>query len=55
MDLAAGLYECFDGEPVGGWDDKLTDHELDLMCGVYKIFTGEPSSIPITAMANQPL
>lgn len=55
VDLAAGLYERFDGEPVGGWDDKLTDHELDLMCGVYKIFTGEPSSIPITAMANQPL
>lgn len=57
VDVAAGLYERFDGEPVGGWDDKLTDHELDLMCGVYKIFTGEPSacSIPITVMANQPL
>ncbi|KZP19820.1 hypothetical protein FIBSPDRAFT_743283 [Athelia psychrophila] len=39
VDVAAGLYERFDGEPVGGWDDKLTDHELDLMCGVYKIFT----------------
>lgn len=41
VDMETGLYERFDGEAVGGWDDKLTDDELDLVCGVYKIFTGE--------------
>ncbi|KZP04089.1 hypothetical protein FIBSPDRAFT_767968, partial [Athelia psychrophila] len=38
-ELDSGLYERFDGELVGGWDDKLTNDELDLICGVYKIFT----------------
>lgn len=45
VDVASGLYKRFDGETVGGWDDKLTDDELDLICGVYKIFTGEPSQL----------
>lgn len=40
VDVEAGLYERSDGDAVGGWDDKLTDDELDLICGVYKIFTG---------------
>lgn len=41
VDLAAAIYERFDGEPVGGWDDQLTDAELNLICGVYRIITGE--------------
>lgn len=47
VDLDSGLYERFDGEPVGGWDDKLTNDELDLICGVYKIFLGESNTSSI--------
>lgn len=53
-ELDSGLYERFDGELVGGWDDKLTNDELDLICGVYKIFTGEPNlSSILPLMANE--
>ncbi|KZP09770.1 hypothetical protein FIBSPDRAFT_759510 [Athelia psychrophila] len=34
------MYERFDGDAEGGWDDQLTENELNLMSGVYKIFTG---------------
>lgn len=49
VDVGSGLYERFDGDPVGGWDDELADDELDLVCGVYKIFTSEadPSSMMV--------
>ncbi|KZP13388.1 hypothetical protein FIBSPDRAFT_897426 [Athelia psychrophila] len=30
--LDSGLYERFDGEAAGGWDDNLTHDELDLIC-----------------------
>lgn len=41
VDLSAAVYERFEGEPVGGWDDQLTENELNLICGVYRIFAGE--------------
>lgn len=41
LDLPSALYERFDGEPVGGWDDDLNPNELNLICGVYRIFTGK--------------
>lgn len=47
VDLPLAMYQCFDGESIGGWDDQLRDDELDLMCGVYRIFT---SALPIPSM-----
>lgn len=47
VDLPLAMYECFDGESVGGWDDQLMEDELDLMCGVYRIFT---SAYPFRSM-----
>lgn len=57
VDLTAALYERFEGEPVGGWDDHLTDNELNLMSGVYRIFTGEQcqNAIDIVEVANNPI
>lgn len=41
VDLSSTLYECFEGEHHGSWDDDLTQDELGLIYGVYKMFTGK--------------
>lgn len=41
VDLSVSMYECFNGELEGSWDNQLTENELNFMCGMYRIFTGE--------------